>query len=149
MEGVDLGTHGTDHNLYARGDFLFQSNYNDGFRLQVFDPLSGGPLLEEKAFFDTQPGSDSPGFAGLGAITPSLTLAPSPSPINPKACSCFRTTFTRALARAAVGVSHRYHARFPLTIDSCIVAGPVALELARSSHLGFRGQLAGAGRIGP
>jgi len=52
----------SDHNLYVRGDFLYQSNYVSGLRiLDISDPEN--PRLA--GFFDTVPWSpDAPGFAG-------------------------------------------------------------------------------------
>ncbi|WP_420464104.1 choice-of-anchor B family protein [Candidatus Palauibacter sp.] len=52
----------TDHNLYVRGDFMYQSNYVSGLRIfDISDPENPAPA----GFFDTVPGSpDQPGFAG-------------------------------------------------------------------------------------
>lgn len=52
----------TDHNLYVRGNFVYQSNYVSGLRvLDITDPVR--PRLT--AFFDTFPwGEDAPGFNG-------------------------------------------------------------------------------------
>ncbi|WP_419942884.1 choice-of-anchor B family protein [Candidatus Palauibacter sp.] len=52
----------TDHNLYVRGDFMYQSNYVSGLRIfDISDPENPVPA----GFFDTVPGSpDQPGFAG-------------------------------------------------------------------------------------
>jgi choice-of-anchor B domain-containing protein len=55
-------TQASDHNLYVRGDFMYQSNYVSGLRIvDISDP--GNPT--EVGFFDTVPmGEDAPGFAG-------------------------------------------------------------------------------------
>lgn len=54
-------TEATDHNLYVRGDLAYYSNYTFGVRvLDVRDPRQ--PV--ERAFFDTHPASDAPGFGG-------------------------------------------------------------------------------------
>ncbi|MGH7482314.1 MAG: choice-of-anchor B family protein, partial [Longimicrobiales bacterium] len=55
-------TSATDHNLYVRGDLMYQSNYVSGLRIiDVSDPLNP----HEIAFFDTVPyGENSPGFGG-------------------------------------------------------------------------------------
>ncbi|MFQ5550824.1 MAG: choice-of-anchor B family protein [Gemmatimonadales bacterium] len=55
-------THSTDHNLYIRGNLMFQSNNTAGLRiLDVSDPANP----TEVGFFDTFPsGEDSAGFHG-------------------------------------------------------------------------------------
>jgi choice-of-anchor B domain-containing protein len=52
----------SDHNLYVKGDMMYQSNYKSGLRiLDISDPVNP----EEVAHFDTQPyGENSPGFQG-------------------------------------------------------------------------------------
>jgi choice-of-anchor B domain-containing protein len=52
----------SDHNLYVRGNIMYQSNYVSGLRvLDVSDPENPRPV----GFFDTVPyGEDQPGFAG-------------------------------------------------------------------------------------
>jgi choice-of-anchor B domain-containing protein len=51
----------SDHNLYIKGNLMYQSNYTSGLRiLDVSDPLN--PF--EVGFLDTVPRSDSPGFGG-------------------------------------------------------------------------------------
>jgi choice-of-anchor B domain-containing protein len=52
----------TDHNLYVKGDKMYQSNYKSGLRiLDVSTPTKP----KEVAHFDTQPyGDNSPGFQG-------------------------------------------------------------------------------------
>jgi choice-of-anchor B domain-containing protein len=55
-------TAATDHNLYVKGNYLYQSNYVAGLRvLDIKDPAN--PV--EVGFFDTVPfGENQPGFAG-------------------------------------------------------------------------------------
>ncbi|MGH7510912.1 MAG: choice-of-anchor B family protein [Gemmatimonadales bacterium] len=55
-------TPATDHNLYVRGRYMYQSNYVSGLRvIDVQDPAN--PV--EVGFFDTVPyGENQPGFAG-------------------------------------------------------------------------------------
>jgi choice-of-anchor B domain-containing protein len=55
-------TSATDHNLYVRGNYMYQSNYVAGLRvLDIKDPAN--PV--EVGFFDTVPyGENQPGFAG-------------------------------------------------------------------------------------
>lgn len=58
-----LGTNpASDHNLYVRGDYMYQSNYVSGLRiLDISDPENP----EEVGYFDTVvAGPDAPGFAG-------------------------------------------------------------------------------------
>ncbi|MEX2399822.1 MAG: choice-of-anchor B family protein [Rhodothermales bacterium] len=56
------GNRATDHNLYIRGDLMYQSNYVSGLRIHdISDPENP----REVGFFDTMPvGDDAPGFAG-------------------------------------------------------------------------------------
>lgn len=54
-------THASDHNLYVKGDRMYQSNYKAGLRiLDVSDPLNP----KEIGFMDTNPGENSAGFSG-------------------------------------------------------------------------------------
>ncbi len=55
-------TSSSDHNLYIRGQFMYQSNYVSGLRiLDISDPANP----KEVGFFDSVPvGENSPGFAG-------------------------------------------------------------------------------------
>ena len=54
--------HASDHNLYIRGDLMYQSNYVSGLR--ILD-ISDRENPVEIGFFDTVPwGEDEPGFAG-------------------------------------------------------------------------------------
>ena len=52
----------SDHNLYVRGQFMYQSNYVSGLRIfDISDPENPVPV----GHFDTVPfGEDAPGFAG-------------------------------------------------------------------------------------
>ena len=52
----------SDHNLYIRGNLMYQSNYVSGLR--IFD-ISDVANPVEVAHFDTVPyGENAPGFAG-------------------------------------------------------------------------------------
>ncbi|MDP4826594.1 MAG: choice-of-anchor B family protein, partial [Flavobacteriales bacterium] len=52
-----------DHNMYVKGNLLFQSNYLGGLRvLSIADVANGN--LEEVAFFDTNPGPNFAIFSG-------------------------------------------------------------------------------------
>jgi len=62
-----LGTTSTDHNLYVKGNQVFESNYTTGLRiLEIGDLASADPAdwLSEVAFFDTYPADDGPSFNG-------------------------------------------------------------------------------------
>ena len=54
-------TRATDHNLYIRGNLMYQSNYRSGLR--ILD-ISTRRSPEEVAFFDTEPGLDTPELLG-------------------------------------------------------------------------------------
>lgn len=53
----------TDHNLYVRGDHVYQANYFSGLRILEMENLAQGRLTEV-AFFDTVPDRQEPGFGG-------------------------------------------------------------------------------------
>ena len=58
----------TDHNLYVKGDRMYQANYQAGFRvIDISDPEN----LREVGYFDTTPyGADPPGFNGAWTAFP-------------------------------------------------------------------------------
>ena len=58
-----------DHNLYVRGDLVFQANYRSGLRVLRIGDLSEAELTNE-AFFDTYPGSDGRGYEGAWNVYP-------------------------------------------------------------------------------
>ena len=60
-----------DHNLYVRGDFVFQANYRSGLRVLEINDLSDADLTEV-AFFDTFPGSNGRGYDGAWSVYPFL-----------------------------------------------------------------------------
>jgi choice-of-anchor B domain-containing protein len=63
VAGAFIGTtHATDHNLYIRGDRMYQSNYQAGLRvIDIADRLKP----KEVAYFDTVPvGDNNAGFGG-------------------------------------------------------------------------------------
>lgn len=57
-----------DHNLYVKGDRMFQANYTSGVRiLDISDPRNP----KEVGFLDTHPGDDgTPSFAGAWSVYP-------------------------------------------------------------------------------
>ena len=64
LTGVHEATVGAvDHNLYIRDGKVYQTNYRAGLRILSTAKVASGQL-EEVAFFDSIPGSDSPQFSG-------------------------------------------------------------------------------------
>lgn len=55
------------HNFYTHNGKLYCANYRSGVR--IFEPQANGDL-NEVAFFDTYPGSDSAAFNGLWSVYP-------------------------------------------------------------------------------
>ncbi len=67
VKRFDHGTDNIDHNLYVKGDFLFEANYTSG--LQIFDIADReNPILH--GFFDTWPASNAAGFDGAWSVYP-------------------------------------------------------------------------------
>lgn len=64
----------TDHNMYVKGDLLFQANYTEGIRVLEIDEdaLRAGEGFTEVGFFDVDPGVNAPGFAGTWNVFPFL-----------------------------------------------------------------------------
>jgi choice-of-anchor B domain-containing protein len=60
-----------DHNLYVRGNYVFEANYRSGLRVLEIGDLSEAELTEV-AFFDTFPGSDATSFDGAWNVYPFL-----------------------------------------------------------------------------
>jgi choice-of-anchor B domain-containing protein len=61
------GLGSTDHNLYVRDGFIFETNYTSGLRIfNACDPVN--PV--EVGFFDTFPANDDPGYSGAWSNYP-------------------------------------------------------------------------------
>jgi choice-of-anchor B domain-containing protein len=58
-----------DHNLYVKGNHVFQANYRSGIRILRMGDLSQAELVEV-AFFDTIPADDFPRFSGTWSVYP-------------------------------------------------------------------------------
>lgn len=58
-----------DHNMYVRGTTLVQANYDAGVRILDLKNVSSG-ILEEIAFFDTQPNENEAQFVGAWSVYP-------------------------------------------------------------------------------
>lgn len=62
-------TSSIDHNLYIKGNYVYQSNYNAG--LQILDITNvANASLERVAYFDTQPNTDAANFSGTWSNYP-------------------------------------------------------------------------------
>lgn len=59
------GTVATDHNLMARGEFIFEANYTTGLR--IYDTTLF-PIVLERGHFDTVPANDGIGFGGAWGV---------------------------------------------------------------------------------
>ncbi len=62
------GNTAVGHNIYVKGNKVYQANYRSGIR--IFDIGVDRVQPPEIAWFDTYPGSDSPNFNGLWNIWP-------------------------------------------------------------------------------
>ena len=63
-----------DHNMYVRGNFVYQANYTSGLRILEFSDLSE-TRLEERWYFDTYPASEAATFDGAWSVYPFLPSA--------------------------------------------------------------------------
>jgi len=59
-----------DHNLYVRGEQVFEANWTSGLRILKIGDLSTPPGLSEIAFFDTYPSHDLAGLIGAWSVYP-------------------------------------------------------------------------------
>ena len=66
-----LDTQATDHNLYVRGNRVYEANYTSGLRVLEFGDLARQDI-REIAFFDTIPATDSSGTIGAWSVYPYL-----------------------------------------------------------------------------
>src|SRR5687768_14185860 len=65
----DGPTSAIDHNLYIRGNLVYESNYRSGLRVLDASELAQG-LLREVGFFDIFPFDDAPGYNGAWTAYP-------------------------------------------------------------------------------
>lgn len=61
-------TNATDHNLYIRGELVYEANYKSGLRVLDGREVAAG-RLEEIAFFDIVPDGEE-GFGGAWSVYP-------------------------------------------------------------------------------
>ena len=58
-----------DHNLYVKGDYVFQANYTAGTRVfEITDPSDG--TLSEVSWIDTYPNNNNASFNGAWSVYP-------------------------------------------------------------------------------
>ena len=71
VKTYEHGTRSVDHNLYIKGDLIFEANYNAGLRVLRYTPegLRTGDL-EEVAYFDVDPGLDVNQYGGAWNVYP-------------------------------------------------------------------------------
>ncbi len=63
------GNTARDHNLYTKGELIFESNYRSGLRVfSASDPLAPAEI----AYFDTYPADDNANYNGLWSVYPYL-----------------------------------------------------------------------------
>ncbi len=62
-------TSATDHNMYVKGDHIFQANYQAGIRVLRTGNLENGEV-QQVAYFDTVPASNSAEFNGAWSVYP-------------------------------------------------------------------------------
>jgi choice-of-anchor B domain-containing protein len=59
----DATTAAIDHNLYTRGNYVYQANYRAGLRILDMSDIANANLTEV-AYFDIYPANDNPNFNG-------------------------------------------------------------------------------------
>lgn len=62
-------TKAIDHNMYVKGNYVYQANYNAGMRILDISDIANGKLTEV-AYLDTMPGVDSAVFEGVWSVFP-------------------------------------------------------------------------------
>ena len=65
----DGPTPSIDHNLYIRGDLVYESNYRSGLRVLDASEVARG-VLREVGFFDIYPADDTPAYNGAWSVFP-------------------------------------------------------------------------------
>ena len=62
-------TKATDHNMYVKGKYVYQGNYNAGLRILSLENVDQGKL-SEVGFLDTMPSRDSSRMEGVWSVFP-------------------------------------------------------------------------------
>lgn len=65
----EFPTANIDHNLYVKGNYVYEANYTNGLRILNLDDVANANLTET-AFFDTYPGNDFRLFDGAWSNYP-------------------------------------------------------------------------------
>ena len=65
----DHGTPNIDHNLYIKGNYVYQSHYTAGLRIHDIVDIGDG-IMEEVAFFDIHPQNNNTSFDGTWSNYP-------------------------------------------------------------------------------
>jgi choice-of-anchor B domain-containing protein len=65
----DGPTASIDHNLYIRGNLVYESNYRSGLRVLDASDVARG-VLREVGFFDVYPSDDTPAYNGAWSVYP-------------------------------------------------------------------------------
>ena len=64
-------TRSIDHNLYIRGNLVYEANYRSGLRVLERARSRRGEL-REVGFFDVYPSDDAPAYNGAWSVVPLL-----------------------------------------------------------------------------
>lgn len=62
-------TRAIDHNMYVKGNYLYQANYNSGLRILDISGVAEKKIVEA-GFFDTNPNKDTAEFDGVWSVYP-------------------------------------------------------------------------------
>lgn len=62
-------TRAIDHNMYVKGDYVYQANYTAGMRILKLDQVNKG-ILTEVGYMDPMPNSDKAEFEGVWSLFP-------------------------------------------------------------------------------
>jgi choice-of-anchor B domain-containing protein len=66
-------TRASDHNLYVKGNHVYETNYRAGLRIISLTNIANPSALTEVAFFDVYPEGNTAGFAGAWSSYPYFT----------------------------------------------------------------------------
>lgn len=65
----EFPTSNIDHNLYVKGNYVYQANYTNGLQILELDKVENG-RLSEAAYFDTFPEDNDADFNGAWSVYP-------------------------------------------------------------------------------
>ena len=83
----DGPTPSIDHNLYIRGNLVYESNYRSGLRVLDASEVAQG-VLREVGFFDIYPADDAPAYNGAWSVVSVFRERhPWPSTASSRVCS--------------------------------------------------------------